>query len=100
MQNDKIKTYEYYIINRLLRLENTVEVLEDRIKDYLEVIKDLTDTLNYIKERVFIQKAHDWSEDNPNTYIDIKSIWKKHDQKEYETICRLLELVEPTEEDE
>ena len=96
----EIKTCEQYVVNRLMELEDTVEVQKELIRDQVNAIRGLSEKLEFIGKLIRMRKSYDWSTENPSTYIEFKTIWKKHDPEEYQILCKMFGLVEPGADDE
>lgn len=96
----EIKTCEHFVVNRLMELENEVDMQKDYICKQEDIIKDLRERLEFVGKFLSIRRAYDWDSENKNTYIDFSSVWKKHNPDNYKKLCEMFDLVEPDELEE
>ena len=95
----EIKTCEHYVVNRLMELENEVELFEATCDNQVKIINDLKEKLEFISNLLVIKKAHDYTPENNRMYIDI-SIWNTYDKAKFERVHEILDLPLPDELEE
>lgn len=96
----EIKNCEQYVVSLLLELENKVVVQKDLIKVQEDRIKDLEEQLEFVGKLIYIKRAYDWSDENPSTYIDIKTMWNRHNPVEYNRLVKIFNLREDSDDEE
>lgn len=97
----EIKTCEHFVVNRLMELENEVDMQKDYIYKQEDIIKDLREKLEFVGKFISIRRAYGTTGDDKNDYyIDFKDTWFKYDNADYEKFRELFNLAEPHELEE
>lgn len=92
----EIKTCEHYVVQRAIELEDEVEKQKNLIEEQAEIIKTLTDNLEFVGN--FIRLREYLSDEE--YYIDFNSVWSRSDAESYSRLCSIFGLTEPDKEDE
>lgn len=92
----EIKTCEHYVVQRAIELEDEVEKQKNLIEEQAEIIKNLTDNLEFVGKFI---RLREYVSDN-EYYIDFNSVWSNSDLESYTRLCSIFGLTEPGKEDE
>lgn len=95
----EIKTCEHFVVNRLMELENEVELFEATCDNQVKIINDLKEKLEFISNLLVIKKAHDYTPENNRMYIDL-SVWNTYDKAKFDRVREILDLPLPDELEE
>jgi hypothetical protein len=95
----EIKTCEQYVINRVMKLETEVEGYKILANGQNEIIKELSDKLDFVKQFISIQQYTSESGEEISDYISFKSTWSKHEPDDFYKICDIFGLNYPVQEE-
>ena len=98
----EIKTCEHFVVNRLMELEDKVASYESLVAEQQLIIQNLEEKLSYARGLIVVNKAHDYTPENPRMYIDMRTVWNTYDKDRFNEMCRVfdLSLIDEGEEEE
>lgn len=96
----EIKTCEQFVVTRLMELENTVESQKEIILDQANIIKHLEEKIAFVRDLIVVNKAHDYTPENPRMFIDMHTAWNTYNPERFNEIRRVLDLPLPEDGEE